>query len=337
MARQQNLRRPTDVFALALDAAGALPNEIQILPRGSVKSAKGEFLVDDQAVRELLAHAGSRKTEIVVDYEHQTLKDVEAPAAAWVKRLVDKGEAGIWAEVEWTPRGGEYVKNKEYRYVSPVIGVRQSDGRAVFLHNIGLTNTPAIDGMEPITHKDEGEESMNELLAKLQKLLGLGEDADEAAVLGAIKALKDESEVVAHKDVLTALELPAQATVEQVPAKLTQLKNPAGFVPAADFVALKARMDARDAEDLVQTALKTGKIAPASAGWFREYALKDPTGAKSFLETAPQIVPVGSNLGGGKGPDGAAGVDDVQLAVNKMLGITNEDFKKFGGAGDADK
>jgi len=52
---------------------------------------------------------------MVIDYEHQTLKDIQAPAAGWIKQLTWKGEAGLWAVVDWTQQAACYLANKEYR------------------------------------------------------------------------------------------------------------------------------------------------------------------------------------------------------------------------------
>ena len=40
----------------------------------------------------------------------------------------------------------QYLENKEYRYLSPVVNVRKADNKAVGLHSLALTNTPAIEG-----------------------------------------------------------------------------------------------------------------------------------------------------------------------------------------------
>ncbi|MGI6542960.1 MAG: phage protease [Limnochordia bacterium] len=337
MARTR-LERPTQVLALSLGEGGELPREIQILPRGWVRSAKGDFLVDDEAIRELMAQAAQRKNDVVVDYEHQTLLDVEAPAAAWIKGLIDRGDAGLWAEVEWTPRAAEYVRNREYRYLSPVVGVRQSDMRAVYLHSAALTNTPAIDGMVPIVnkHSKEDDDSMDELRKRLITLLGLKDDAGDDAIAQAVEALKGQvaTEVVAHKDILGLLELGEDATVDQAKARILTLKNPSGYVPIQEFNALKQRLDERDADDLVEMALKKGKIAPASADWLKQYALKDPSGAKAFVDSAPQVVPVGTELAGGKEPAAPGEIDEIQALVNKQLGLSDETFKKWQRSGE---
>lgn len=109
-----------DFFILkggGVELTGA-PETITVLPLGHVVSSKGEFDVDEGSFQAMKAQIAQRGVDLVVDYEHQTLKGVEAPAAGWVKEL--KLEDGnIVAVVEWTPRGAEYLKNKEYRYLSP--------------------------------------------------------------------------------------------------------------------------------------------------------------------------------------------------------------------------
>ena len=37
------------------------------------------------------------------------------------------GEDALMARVEWTPKGREYIANKEYRYLSPVVLVKKAD------------------------------------------------------------------------------------------------------------------------------------------------------------------------------------------------------------------
>lgn len=126
-----------------------VPEVIRILPLGHVTSQKGEFDVDEESLRLMKAEIARHGVDVVVDYEHQTLDGVQAPAAGWVKELSIQ-DGHIVAKVEWTDRAAEYLKNREYRYLSPVITVRKLDGKATGLHSLALTNTPAIDHMDPI-------------------------------------------------------------------------------------------------------------------------------------------------------------------------------------------
>ena len=98
-----------------------------------------------------LRQIAERGVDLVVDYEHQTLTGDRAPAAGWVKELFAE-DGHIKARVEWTLPAKQYLENKEYRYLSPVITVRKSDNKATGLHSLALTNTPGLAGMTPIVN-----------------------------------------------------------------------------------------------------------------------------------------------------------------------------------------
>lgn len=127
-----------------------VPKKVMILPYGQVNSTKGDFLVDDVSIREICAFFSSRKLDVVIDYEHQTLGTEKAPAAGWIKNLYGEGTKGLMADVEWTESATLILSQKEYRYLSPVVMRRESDKRATQLHSVALTNSPAINGMQPL-------------------------------------------------------------------------------------------------------------------------------------------------------------------------------------------
>lgn len=139
-----------ETLSLLLDLADA-PGHIMILPLGHVSSEKGDFIVDEESFQMIQGNMQRRAVDIVVDYEHQTLTNSQAPASGWIKGLELKND-GIYAAVEWTNRAKDYLRNKEYRYLSPVVLVRKSDRKVSQLHSIALTNTPAINGMVPIVN-----------------------------------------------------------------------------------------------------------------------------------------------------------------------------------------
>lgn len=321
------------------------PETISVLPIGHVVSSKGEFDVDEESYREMKAQIAKRGVDLVVDYEHQTLKGCEAPAAGWVKELkLEDGQ--IKAVVEWTERGAEYLKNREYRYLSPVVSVRKSDNKAVGLHSLALTNTPAIEGMAPIVNSEnfEGGNNNMDLIKKLAELLGLGEDATEEQVMEALKAciaenksLKegqkpDDEAVVANKAVCELLGLEAGAPAADVSAKIMELKsgNIGGVNVVEELKALKQQNAERDAAAAVTLALKAGKITPAQKDWARSYALSDPKGFGSFVEKAPQIVPMGEiEIEDTKALKGGT-LDEATMLACKQLGVDPEDVKKYG-------
>ena len=336
-----------------------VPTEIKILPLGRVHSQKGDFNVDEESFELIRKQFKDRKLDLVIDYEHQTLSDVQAPAGGWIKELY-KGEDAIIAKVEWTAKAAEYLKNKEYRYLSPVVLVRKRDQKATAIHSVALTNTPAIDGMFALVNSldiediSKGGNIMD--LKELAKALGLPETATEEeikkAVEDAAKAAEklkemeekkpedkpgeggkpqEVTEVVANSTILSMLGLKEGAKTEDVAASIMALKTGTPDTQA-ELLALKQRMQERDADEEVQKALKAGKITAAQTGWAKSYALKDMDGFKGFVEKAPVVVPPGKlEL---KDAPAAQGSDEVDVAILKNMGVSMEDVKKYSGKED---
>lgn len=309
------------------------PDEIKILPLGTVHSQKGDFVVDDESFDLINRHFENRGLDLVIDYEHQTLKDVQAPAGGWIKKLVKTKDA-IAAQVEWTAKAKQYLENKEYKYLSPVVICRKSDGKAVALHSVALTNTPAIDGMFALVNSidissPDGAEGGNSMeLKKIVALLGLPADATEADVEKAIQELKKQEkteEVVANKTIMDLLELKGDAKTEDVAAKIMELKGTADKTKDEMILELKRRMDERDAEELVTMALKQGKISAAQKAWAKEYALKDAEGFQAFVAKAPAVVPIGKT--GSAGYQKEETDTELDPKILKNLGVSMEDIK----------
>ena len=263
------------------------PEVIKLLPLGHVRSEKGDFEVDQESFDLMRRRFLERGLDLVIDYEHQTLKDVQAPAAGWVKDLILQEDA-IAAKVEWTPRAKEYLKNREYRYLSPVVLVRRSDNKAVVMHSGALTNTPAIDHMFAVVNKGsdgekEGGTGMETLLKKLAALLGLPEEASEEDVLkafedrigggngegntpdqkkkegsgvetedGAAGTNLEEEKVVANKIICSLLGLKAGAPTSEAAAAIMALKSGIDSTAAGRLRELEEKLAKRDADDAVE-------------------------------------------------------------------------------------
>lgn len=341
----------------SVELSGA-PTEVKILPFGRVHSQKGDFDVDDESFELIRKQFKDRQLDIVIDYEHQTLLDVQAPAGGWIKDLY-KGADAIIAKVEWTAKAAEYLKNKEYRYLSPVVMVRKKDQKATSIHSVALTNTPAIDGMFAIVNSldidvdDDLERRKNMELKELAKMLGLPETATEEEIKKALENVtkeaaksgdkepdkkpdekpdegsrpEDGNELVANSTILSMLGLKADARTEDVAASIMALRA-GGIDVQAELLVLKQQMQEKEADEAVQTALKAGKITAAQTDWAKEYALKDLKGFGKFVEKAPTVVPQGQ-IGIQDAP-AAAGGGDVNAVILKNLGISQEDVKKYG-------
>lgn len=280
------------------------PDAVQVLPAGEVNpKGKTSFLVDDESRRMILDAYEKGATDLVVDYEHQSLSGIEAPAAGWIKSIEDRGESGVWAMVQWTERAREYLRSREYRYLSPVVLIRKRDGRAVELLGAALTNLPAIDGMVPVVNT--ARPVPGEAGARMVKDCG-----------GLCHGMLD------------MLGLPEGAGLEEVRAKVATISNPEGFVPASEYAALKDELKTREAEGLVKEALAAGRITPSLADWARAYAKDDPDGFREFVGKTCPVVPLGHMevLDSRRGPS----IDGAQRSVNTLLGIDDTAFARYG-------
>lgn len=334
----------TDRFILVCkELSGNVPPEIQVIPAGYHDTPKGPFNLDAEGAQAVIAAFEAQSNDMVVDYEHQTLADppVEAPAAGWIKRLINKGPDGIWAAIEWTERAKQYVANKEYRYVSPVFLKRRADNKVIRLINVALTNQPNIDGMVPITNKLDSFTANNKEadMKGLLKLLGLAEDAKEDAAIAAVNKLLEAKAtaqankektaiVIANKGVLDALGLAATAGESEVIATINAMKQSHTKIDdlVTELSTLKTSITEKNAAGAVEAAINAGKITPAQKDWATDYAKRDLPGFEMFVSKAPVVVVAGQIVT--DKPADTSGIDDTQAQINKMCGISDETFKK---------
>ena len=332
-------------FTLAVlkEMSGA-PAEFQVLPEGKIAVHGDEpAYLDEEAAVKIIAAYKARGNDMVIDYEHQSLADVQSPAAGWIKDLVWKGAEGLWAVVEWTAKAAEYLKNREYRYFSPVMLVGAVDRKVALLVNVALTNNPAMNNLRPIVAKAtdfiENQKKEDTMLEKLKTLLGLAADAGEDKIMegvtllvNKVKALETAPQVIACKEVLAALGAKAEAGKDEVIQIVASLKAPADVAKtlSLEVAALKTKIAGMEQTDLVTLALKEGKTSPEELGkWGRDLALKSPEQFKQIVLSRPagSVIPVDSILLAAK--DTQVALDDTQRAVNKMMGIDETTFTKY--------
>lgn len=338
-------------FILGKSVDGA-PDSFQVLPFGQI-DIEGEppAFVDDESVESIIAQFERRGNDMVIDYEHQTLKDVQAPAAGWAK-LISKGKDGVWAIVDWTSKARDYIANKEYRYFSPVFWVRAKDRKVVAIKNIALTNDPKVNHLRPIIAKlawsdehklETAKKGDGTMLKKLLKLFGLAEDAGEDQVVEAIeavvaknqeleKAALETSQVVACKEVLEVLKLNEGADKTAVIAAISTLGKTDDVAKELSLQVAKLTQELSEMKqsDLVQLALKEGKTSPEELDkWGRDLALKNPEQFRTIVLSRPtgSVIPMEKIKHKDDPKPGEA--DEAQLSINKMMGIDQETWKKY--------
>lgn len=138
------------------DLQGQPTEWIRILPVGRVelRDQRQPFEITPADMEDIIKKFRADQIDLVVDYQHQSLGDGEAPAAGWITDMEARSD-GLYCRVNWTPKAEKAIKNQEFRYYSPVIKV----SRPMELKNAGLTNTPALTGtaLSPLLAAKYGE------------------------------------------------------------------------------------------------------------------------------------------------------------------------------------
>jgi len=282
---------------------------------------------------------------VVFDYEHQTIKGIEAPASGWIIELEDRGADGLWCKVEWTKRALKYLEEKEYEFRSPVIIFNFTDERGKFLgaylHSAALTNKPWIREMDALAanlNLDNFCEGGFGMLEELKKLLGLKQEATEAEVMAAALELKKskDSMLVAKSEIMAKLGAKDEAGI--MPALDSAVKHE-GFVAKSMYDAAVSERDvlkaqiaqsaSREVEAIVAKALEGGKITPAQKAWANDYAQKDRPGFEAFIASAAVVIPAGRQDTGVLPVGGKQEMNAEEMMVCKQLGMSAEDYLKF--------
>lgn len=210
------------------------------------------LLVDNAWADAALVAFEARTVEFPIDYNHASLfSDGPAPAAGWIVGLravrpADtevEADRGIWIVPEWTPRGLQAVKDKEYRYLSAVVPFDRVTQQVLpGVVGAGLTNMPAIHGLEAIAASAKGSRATNAgtpageedgpmTLDEFVSTQGYESPEDLAAALKAGKeaAAKLTADLAALDAKVKALE--AEKETAAVAAAMAQAEA-AGHVPA---------------------------------------------------------------------------------------------------------
>jgi phage I-like protein len=320
---------------------GKAPEWVLLFAAGWGRLADGKkFLVDQAGFKLMMEAIRSRGNQIHFDYEHASVQHrgeiaAGAPAAGWIEELAWEDGKGIMARVSWTDKAAAHLAAREYKYFSPVFGIKKSDKRVCYLDSVALTNRPKTDNLTPILAALEaGMVENEETIMDREKLiaaLGLAEDATDDMIVAAIAALgvklpEGEAKEVMPERVTAALGLKPDDTVSVVEASILALKQTASTGATADQLkALEDRLAERDAADAVAAAMDAGKVTPAQKDWAMDYARKDLDGFKVYVAKASVVVPMDKLPGRSFTPDDSKNKDAV-MQVAGMMDVDPDDL-----------
>lgn len=111
----------------------------------------GGFEITEKSLQEIKQNFDNRLNDCVIDYEHGSFGNTKNPAAGWIKSLEIK-ENALYAKVAWNAKAKDFIKNGEYKYLSPTFQMhyknpKTGEDNGVFLHSVALTNTPFLDSL----------------------------------------------------------------------------------------------------------------------------------------------------------------------------------------------
>lgn len=333
------------VAACSFEIDKAKYGRIQLLPYGKFRATDGRptdveaWYVTDTNGADVVALANNQRNPLPIDYEHQIIHSLkngkEAPSAGWMEYLYFNPQ-GIFADVRWTDKAADYIKNGEYRYISAVFAY-DTDGYVRKIFHAALTNTPALDGMDEamvaasVNLLQEDNPMDKKLLAALCTLFALKADASEADItekVTALSAAKGDSPV----DLLDVYAKLAEKE-QSVAALSTQVgtPDPAKFVPVeqvaalqADFNALKTSVEADKKAALITAALSQGKLAPALKDWAQSLSVE---ALSAYLEKAPAMAALSGEPQAKDDPEqNVAALSAAEQAAARALGMTEAEF-----------
>ena len=301
---------------------------IQVAPLGLWKGytsngIKESVSITSDIVLSCVEYFNSHNVQVPVDWEHQTVSGLQAPAAGWITRLYDGGKDGLMAVVTWNKDAEQQIKSKQYKYLSPVLVYDATDnvtGEKVqcYLHSAALTNTPFLDGIKEVTAKiSDGATkfmcssvaiiqsslskgtTMEDFISKLIELLGLEADAadnpqsilDEIAEWKQKLAGTGESEAKEGEGDKTEEVTAKEGEVAEEKTAEMSNKGVLGTVITLSkrIAELERNEQLRNAESLLNEY--KDKLTPVLKESFMSMAMTNPKQARTILAALPKVMP----------------------------------------------
>jgi len=325
---------------------------IQAMPVGKYKHPiYGDIEFNEERAQRFAdnVNKGVVGTALDIDYDH---KAYSGKAAGWVQQAENRGAAGLFLKVDFTPDAVKAIKNHEYRYFSPEFqdawthpktGKEHKD----VLRGGGLTNRPFLKDILPV--------NLSELTFEMNPR-------------------KQQEAGVTPKEIRDSLGLAETATDEEVRAKLTELQKlqtpptpPVPPTPPAPTNAppvqldesnptIKVLMDMIKAQGEQITAMATqvklndvdrkladsdkGKVvmAPAAKDAFRKMLLGEdvPAQAEAFLKLMAEGTALVETGERGGGDPSKLGETDAEKAWDEAIAkLMEKDKLSYGDAATA--
>ena len=207
----------------------------------------GALVLSAEAMRQIMEYHTKKGELIPLDSEHylfelanqkkldeaETLKLFPGGVAALGFGSLALSGENLRITVKWNPAAYEMLKEKIYKYFSPVI--RGLENGPIRVTSVAMTNTPAINNLDALAASAERKAAMSKLEKALMRLTGR-----DAIALGAETSEEEKDKIACE--------------VEEKASLIEQVKQLLGLDPAASLdeviAALKAETEkARSADE----------------------------------------------------------------------------------------
>lgn len=307
---------PTTAPAIAItalsmelpDTAQGTPTQAHLLPPGPFRSIDGRpedcdaWQLDAAIAARLIALAASRQTDILIDFEHQSLYAKEngkrVEAAGWIPRsLVWREGRGLYGtNISWVGDTAQLIADKKVRYVSTVFSYDPETGAVLELLSVTLTNTPGLDGLEA-------------LAALARKNLTFTNESKEPD-------MADEKQLAA-------------LTVERdnLKSQLAALTTERDALKAKHDDHEKEKAEAAQTEEkakkakLIEQAKQSGHLIPAQEDFAQSLPMAELT---RFLDTLKPVALLTRQSEGERGKPGA--LSEVEIAYCTRMNVSQQDY-----------
>ena len=294
-----------------------------IIPEGEFRGIDGRpfdapaWILTPERGHEIVAVLNQQHIDMVIDYEHATLKAIEtgepAPAAGWLKQngfVYVEGVGICSTQFEWTDKAKNFIDSDEYKYISPVLFYNKT-GAVIGLHSVALTNKPNLDQLpeaklaaaaQDFLSTSQDSEMNEELLERLRWMLNLPVSATAEDIIAELNKLASQlTETTGTTVAANAQNLfDAVAAIDQlkVAANSQSEPDPAQYVPMAvhkealaQAISVSANAQVKEVDDLILAACSDGRLTgKATIDWVKDKAKTNPEFVKSYLGDLPKIA-----------------------------------------------
>ena len=381
-SRKGEWHSPSFAPAFALSSVSTdeqgLPARFRVLGWGTTsftqEGNQAAFDFTKEQAQNIVDQFSQRSSDLPIDCEHLAFQVAKAlkmeeqdlspfymakAAIGWWKPEV--GEDGLYAVVtKWSDLATKIIKNRLWRYFSPVIRGIQSG--QIRITSIALTNTPALDQLDELvasaavssilklkanvialnrtTKKTKGTD-MNKVYAALISIFGAdavalsaeGEITNDDALAKQVTAFHQKNTTLTQtmrKELALSADTSLDSLTGTFIASVAKAK--------ADALALSTVTAERDAmvtaaaekehEDLMAAGLAAGKLASKEIEAWAKTQTNEIL--KAWLAAAPAMVQPGRIVTPDK-PQDANALSSELNQMAKGMGLSTEDINTYGG------